>query len=183
MDKRELRRIIRNRKESLSVVDKLKAAESVFSALENTEIFQHANKILIYHSLPDELSTHSFIDKWCNRKQFFLPRVNGEILDILPYEKSQLETGAFHIEEPSGNDIHQCSEMDLIIVPAMAYDIHGNRLGRGKGFYDRLLHDACATKIGICYDFQLVDEVPSEEHDISMDIVITETQYIVIPKK
>lgn len=61
----------------------------------------------------------------------------------------------------------------MVVVPAVAYDRSGNRVGRGKGYYDRLLGETKALKIGVAYDFQLVDEIDAEPHDVSVDIVIT----------
>lgn len=160
--------------------EKLSAAEAVFSRLENSAAFQLAEKILIYHSLPDELDTRRFLDKWKNRKKFFLPRVNGVNLEILPYEESRLEIGSFHIEEPSGDELHPVEEIEVIIVPGVAFDRKGHRLGRGKGYYDRLLQTAAATKIGVGYEFQLVEEIPVEPHDVRMDIIITENATVII---
>lgn len=174
MEKSEIRRKIRNLRAMLSDEDKITASERVFDMLEKTAQFMMADRILMYHSLPDEVSTHAFLEKWGDRKSFFLPRVNGVNLDILPYDKSRLELGAFHIEEPSGDDLCDPDSIELIIVPAVAYDHSGNRLGRGKGFYDRLLQTSKATKIGVAYDFQLVEEIPVEEHDVPVDIVITD---------
>lgn len=114
-----------------------------------------------------------FIDKWAARKHFFLPRVNGVDLDILPYDRTRMHLGAFRIEEPSGDDIVDVEKLDLIIVPAVAYDRKGNRIGRGKGYYDRLLARTNALTIGVCYDFQLFDEVETEPHDRAVDLVIT----------
>nr|WP_302995843.1 5-formyltetrahydrofolate cyclo-ligase [uncultured Muribaculum sp.] len=139
--------------------------------------------MLMYHSLPDELSTIDFIDKWHTRKHFFLPRVNGVNLDVLPYDRTRLQYGSFHIEEPTGDDIEDIDNIELIIVPGIAYDNRGNRVGRGKGYYDRLLSRTKATKIGIGYDFQLVDEIDSEPHDITMDIVITDSRIINIKSR
>lgn len=164
----------------LSDEEKISAAEDVFGKLEQTAAFLMADRILMYHSLPDELYTHSFLRKWGARKHFFLPRVNGVNLDILPYDESRLELGSFHIEEPSGDDLADPMELELIIVPAVAYDRRGNRLGRGKGFYDRLLATTKATKIGVGYEFQLVDDIPTEQHDVPVDMVITQTQVITI---
>lgn len=158
--------------------EKISAAEEVFDRLEQTAAFLLADRILMYHSLPDELSTHRFLDKWHGRKKFYLPRVNGVNLDILPYDESRLELGSFHIEEPTGNDTVSSDEIELVIVPAVAYDRRGNRLGRGKGFYDRLLATTKATKIGVGYEFQIVDEIPAEPHDIKMDMVITQNTVI-----
>lgn len=160
--------------------ERLSAAEEVFNHLEQTAAFLLADHILMYHSLPDELSTRAFLKKWGSRKKFYLPRVNGVDLEILPYEESRLELGSFHIEEPTGSDTVAPDEIELVIVPAVAYDRKGNRLGRGKGFYDRLLAETRATKIGVGYEFQLLDELPVEPHDVRMDIVITPSGRIII---
>lgn len=173
MDKNEIRRKIKAMKSMLLDSEKQEAADLVFAQLERTPAFIMAHHILMYHSLPDELSTHSFLKKWCDSKAFYLPRVNGVDLDILPYEESRLELGAFHIEEPSGTDTVSADEIELVVVPAVAYDRRGNRLGRGKGFYDRLLGSIRATKIGVAYEFQVVDEIPAEPHDVPMDMIIT----------
>lgn len=180
MEKREIRRKIRAMKEVLLEHEKESAAAEAFAILEQTAAFMMANKILMYHSLPDELSTHAFLSKWKGKKEFFLPRVNGVNLDILPFEESRLELGAFHIEEPMGTDTTSADEIELIVVPGVAYDRRGHRLGRGKGFYDRLLSETKATKIGIAYEFQIVDDIPVEPHDINMDIVIAPGRCYVI---
>ena len=158
--------------------EKESAAEEVFSQLEKTAAFIMAENILMYHSLPDELSTIKFLKKWHHRKHFFLPMVNGVNLDILPYEESRLELGSFHIEEPTGTDVADVDDIELMIIPAVAFDRKGNRLGRGKGFYDRLLSTSRATKIGVGYEFQLFDSIPSEPHDVAMDMVITQKTMI-----
>ncbi len=175
MEKSDIRRKIKAMRQMLSDAERISAAEEVFNRLEQTAAFLMADKVLMYHSLPDELSTHAFLKKWGSRKRFYLPRVNGVNLDILPYDESRLELGSFHIEEPTGNDTVDADEIELIVVPAVAYDRRGNRLGRGKGFYDRLLSSARATKIGVGYEFQLVDEIPAEPHDVPMDYVITQS--------
>lgn len=182
MEKSEIRRKIKALRLMQTEAEKIAAAEQVFARLEQTAAFLMAEKILMYHSLPDELSTHAFLRKWADRKRFFLPRVNGVNLDILPYDESRLELGAFHIEEPTGENTVDPSELELIIVPAVAYDRKGNRLGRGKGFYDRLLQTTKATKIGVAYDFQLLDEIPAEPHDVPVDVVISQSTHIIVKK-
>ncbi len=183
MKKEDIRRSIKAQKSLLSDDEKRRSAGDVFAALEKSVAFIMAEKILMYHSLPDELSTLEFIDKWHTRKSFFLPRVNGVNLEILPYNRSSLRLGAFHIEEPDGNDVYDINDIELVVVPAIAYDRRGNRVGRGKGYYDRLLSETRATKIGVGYDFQLVDEIDAEPHDVVMDIIITESNVITINKK
>ena len=158
--------------------ERMSAADEVFERLENTAAFLLADRILMYHSLPDELSTHRFLDKWHGRKSFFLPRVNGVNLEILPYDESRLELGSFHIEEPTGDNTVSADEIELVIVPGVAYDHSGNRLGRGKGFYDRLLATTRATKVGVGYEFQIVEEIPSEPHDVKMDMVISQKRVL-----
>ena len=178
MEKKEIRRKIKAMRSMLLEAEKMSAADEVFEQLEKTAAFLLADRILMYHSLPDELSTHRFLDKWHGRKSFYLPRVNGVNLEILPYDESRLELGAFHIEEPTGNNTVPAEDIELVIVPAVAYDRSGNRLGRGKGFYDRLLATTKATKVGVGYEFQIVDEIPAEPHDVKMDMVITQKTVI-----
>lgn len=183
LTKYDVRAKIRNLKNMLSDLEKISAADAVFERLEHSAAFQLADKVLMYHSLPDELETHRFLNKWKDRKKFFLPRVNGVNLELLPYDESRLEIGSFHIEEPTGNNLHPVEEIEMIVVPGVAFDRKGVRLGRGRGFYDRLLQNAKAIKVGIGYEFQLVDDLPSEPHDVPMDMVITEHTTIVIKKR
>ncbi len=183
MKKDDIRTQIRACKALLDDSERRLAAKSVFDRLERLAAFTMSDSILMYHSLPDELSTIEFIDRWNNRKRFFLPRVNGVNLDILPYDKSRLRLGAFQIEEPDGNDTVDISSIEMVVVPAVAYDRKGNRVGRGKGYYDRLLKDTKALKIGVAYDFQLVDQIDTEDHDVGVDIVITPSATITIRRR
>lgn len=184
MDKDSIRSRVKARKSLLSDEEKRVAAKRVFDRLEQSAAFLLADNVLLYHSLPDELSTHDFLAKWSRKKHFFLPRVNGVNLDILPYEQSRMALGAFHIEEPQGDDLARVEDMELIIVPGVAYDRMGNRVGRGKGYYDRLLQTVKATVIGVGYDFQLIEEdIAADDHDVAMDIVITESRRLVIHRR
>ncbi len=180
MKKEDIRSRIKAHKALLSDAERRSAASSVFAMLEQTAAFMMADRILLYHSLPDELSTIDFIDKWHGRKHFFLPRVNGVNLDILPYDKSRLQYGAFQIEEPTGDDVRDIADIELVVVPAVAFDRHGNRVGRGRGYYDRLLSTTSATKIGVGYDFQLVDDVECDAHDVPVDMVITQSEVVIV---
>lgn len=175
MRKEDIRRRVKAQKSLLSDDERCSASGRVFGMLERSAAFMMAEKILMYHSLADELSTLEFIDRWSGRKRFFLPRVNGVNLEVLPYDRSTLKLGAFHIEEPTGDDVVDADEMELIVVPAIAYDRKGNRVGRGKGYYDRLLASTRAVKVGVGYGFQLIDEeIDAEPHDVRVDMVITE---------
>lgn len=183
MNKDEIRTRIRARKALLDDAERRRAAAGVFALLERMAAFVMADRVLMYHSLPDELSTREFLDKWHGRKHMYLPRVNGVDLDILPYERTRTHLGAFRIEEPDGEDTTDLADMDLIIVPAVAYDSKGRRVGRGKGYYDRLLSRSRAVTVGVAYDFQLVDAdsdeaFDTEPHDVPVDYVVTPTRFI-----
>lgn len=173
MKKDDIRRRIKAQKSILDDNERTESARAVFAILESTAAFMMAENILMYHSLLDELDTHEFLDKWSGVKHFFLPRVNGVNLDILPYNRSTLALGSFHIEEPTGDDVCSIDDIEMVVVPAVAYDRSGNRVGRGKSFYDRLLSDTSALKVGVGYSFQLVDEIDTDPHDVPVDIVIT----------
>ena len=150
------------------------ASADVLNRLEAHPVFQQAHTILIYHSLPDEVNTHDFIRKWSAHKQILLPVVIGDDLELRRYTGSaDLKKGAYGIEEPVGEPFTDYDSIDLAIIPGVAFDTHGNRLGRGKGYYDRLLPRLPHTyKIGICFPFQLLEEIPTEALDVRMDEVL-----------
>ena len=91
----------------------------------------------------------------------------------------RFESGAYGISEPEEKISVSFDVPDLIIIPGLAFDLDKNRVGFGAGYYDKLLEKSRATKIGIGYDFQLVEKIESEEHDIKMDIVLTDMRIIV----
>lgn len=145
------------------------------AALEAHPAFKAATTILIYHSLPDEVSTHAFIEKWQKTKRLLLPVVVGNDLEIRLYSGlDNLATGSYGISEPTGCRYSEYKNIELVIVPGVAFDLNGNRLGRGKGYYDRLLPQLSHSyKIGICFPYQIVKEVPAEPFDIRMDEILT----------
>lgn len=148
---------------------------NILAAFEAHPAFRAANTVLLYHSLKDEVDTHEFIKKWSSEKRILLPVVKGDDLELRIYTGPQdMKTGAYGIEEPIGETFTDYAEIDFIAVPGVAFDREGNRLGRGKGYYDRLLpRIPSAFKAGICFPFQLIDKVPTEPFDICMDIIIT----------
>lgn len=131
--------------------------------------------MLLYHSLRDEVDTHGFIEKWWTRKRILLPVVVGDDLELRRYTGADsLAIGAYGISEPVGKPFADYGSITLAVIPGVAFDAAGNRLGRGRGYYDRFLPripNAC--KVGVCFPFQLVDAVPAEPFDIRMDIIIT----------
>lgn len=145
------------------------------AALERHPAFESANLILLYHSLPDEVNTHAFLNKWRGSKQLLLPVVVGDELELRCFASANnLQSGAYNIQEPTGKPFTDIATIELAIIPGMAFDSKGHRLGRGKGYYDRLLPKLKnAYKIGICFPYQLVDDVPTDDYDVLMDEVLT----------
>lgn len=173
MDKKELRSYIKTLKKPHTKEQLLDQSEKILNILEENSDFINARRIMLYSSLPDEVQTQAFLQKWRNEKTIILPTVVGD--DIVPVELREdtcFAVGDFNILEPQ-NEPYQ-GDYDLMIVPGVAFDRNGNRIGRGKGYYDRFLCKHLNVKrIGICFDFQFVDEVPTEENDIKMDDIIT----------
>lgn len=176
MDKKQLRSVIRNLKAHVTQFDMQVQSRRVFEIIETSAPFQSSRNILLYHSLPDELPTHDIIDRWKKMKNIYLPRVNGDELDIVPLGKELSNDNQFNISEPTGVPVNP-NIIDLIIVPAVALDMQGHRLGRGKGYYDRLLSSTVAYTIGVALDFQLVDNVPVEVHDKQLSAVVTASKH------
>lgn len=143
-------------------------------ALEAFPPFRQSDTVLLYYSLPDEVCTHDFIRRWCRSKQLLLPVVVGDELELRRYTgPDDMAIGAYGIAEPTGEAFTAWSAIDLAVVPGVAFDARGHRLGRGKGYYDRLLPHLRALKVGICYPYQLLEEVPAEPFDVLMDAVIS----------
>ena len=173
MEKKELRAHIKNLKKQHSKESLLEQSKIILNTLENNEHFIDAKTVMLYSSLPDEVNTHDFLEKWRNEKRIILPTVVGD--DIIPVELSketEFAIGDFNIMEPQNKEY--TGDYDLIVVPGVAFDKNGNRIGRGKGYYDRFLcKHLDIYRIGICFDFQLVDEVPTEDNDIKMNDIIS----------
>ena len=171
--KQEIRANIKLLKKQHSREELQAQSDIIMRKLEQHTDFINAQKIMLYSSLPDEVQTQDFIEKWRNQKQIILPTVVGD--NIIPVELTPdtgFAVGDFNILEPQ--NVTYTGDFDLIVVPGVAFDRQGNRLGRGKGYYDRFLCQHRATKkIGLCFDFQLVDNVPVEENDIPMDEIIS----------
>ena len=132
--------------------------------------------VLAYWPLPDEVDIRPLIDQLvAEGKTVVLPKVTGdETMELRRYaSRADLQEGAFHILEPIGDVFEDYAKIDVALIPGMAFDAAGHRLGRGKGYYDRFLASChLPLKIGVCFPFQRVAEVPSEVHDIIMDEVI-----------
>jgi len=120
------------------------------------------------------VQTRDFVLKWFLNRTVLLPVVREDELELRLFtgEDKMVQGSSFGIYEPTGDVFEQIDSIDLIIVPGIAFDKNLNRLGRGKAYYDKLLCSTKAMKVGVCFDFQIVDNIPTESHDVKMDDVI-----------
>ena len=173
-EKKELRKKIKLAKAQLTEAELKARSEKIFARLESASVFQYASTVLCYWSIGGEVYTHDFIQRWHNKKNILLPCVQGDILVLKKFRGiDKLLTGEqFKIPEPEGPAYTDWEKTDLAIVPGVAFDSRNNRMGRGKAFYDRLLPGLSAFRIGLCFDFQFFENIPYNDHDIKMDLVI-----------
>jgi len=123
--------------------------------------------------MPDEVPTPSFIERWHSRKRIVLPVVEGDSLLLREYQPGCLAPGWKGILEPTSEaPLVSPAEIDLALVPGVAFDLSGGRLGRGRGFYDRLLPSLHCPLIGLCPASRLVPAVPMDSWDVRLDKVI-----------
>jgi 5-formyltetrahydrofolate cyclo-ligase len=178
MDKAQLRAEIKERKKQFDSNELYMMSIEVVGRLLDDDHFFTAENVLLYSSLPDEVDTTDLIETLIESGvNVYLPKVTSdEDMEIrLCKNMNELQPGPFGILEPTGPVISDLSIIDVAIIPGVAFDHKGNRLGRGKGYYDRLLANKQMKdvyKIGICFDFQLVDEIPVTENDKKMNSVI-----------
>ena len=172
---------MRELKRAVPADEKLRRSDTIMAQVERQDAFAKAKVVLLYWSMPDEVQTHSFVNRWYRDKVLLLPCVDGDDLRLRRYTDPECMVAGeqFGIGEPSA-DTPEWTDLDaveVIIVPGVAFDRDGNRMGRGRGFYDRLLKSTPnAVKIGVAYSFQLIDNVPVEPHDVKMNLIITEPQ-------
>ena len=173
--KQVIRKDIAALKKKLSKETVIMLSRNICGRLVQTDLFQKADIVALYYSMSDEVQTSGLIDEWFNKKKIVLPVISGEKINFHLYKgKELLKEGALGIQEPASTDMVSPEEIDIFVVPGVAFDRTGNRLGRGKGYYDKYLTGTTKPLIGICFDFQLTDSIPTEKHDVKMTMVITE---------
>ncbi|MDD2524896.1 MAG: 5-formyltetrahydrofolate cyclo-ligase [Bacteroidales bacterium] len=182
--KRQLRDHIALKKKGFSSSVLEERSEMILRKLELQPEFVHAKCLFLYYSMPDEVATHAFVKKWSDTKEIYLPVIEeGEMKLRLFSPDHRLKTGAFHILEPQGALCVDYNVIDFALVPGVAFDHQGFRLGRGKGYYDRVLPLLRCVKAGVCFDFQIAENVPADEWDVPMDYVISEDELITPSRK
>lgn len=181
--KKELRKRIQNKRNSLPIWDRKKRSKIIAEKFFGTAYYNNSNNILIFYPFRSEVDVTIIIRHALkNKKNIILPRIHDQELKLFYVDnlKKQLERGAYGIMEPI---IGLCrpakiSDIDLVVVPGISFDKNLNRLGYGGGYYDKLLLHIPegVKKIALCFDIQVVDSIPVSEHDIKVDILITDTK-------
>lgn len=183
--KEEIRKdILKIRKNMLKseVIDKSNKIKTKLFELSN---YKTAHTILFYVSYNNEVFTNDMIkESMSDGKKAVVPKTDKKNRKLILSELTSwddLEVGAYNILEPKKNYIKEISikSIDLIIVPGIVFDINGNRIGHGMGYYDRLLNMSYhIPSIGLAFEFQIVENIDPEEHDEKIDIIVTEKRII-----
>lgn len=173
-EKRSIRRRMKELNRALAPERREAAGRRIMQTIEASEAFARACTVALFCALPDEPPTGEMIRRWSATKRIVLPRVEGDTMEFYPFDPATLDEGAFGILEPTEGMPCDPSEIDWIVVPGVAFTSAGERLGRGRGYYDKYLSlpEFRALKTGICYAHQIVDALPSEPHDVRMDDVV-----------
>lgn len=173
LDKKSLRKEVRSRKRQFSTEELIEESRPLIQRVLSHPCLQRAKTILLYNSLPDEVYTHDLIKQLHDAgKTILLPVVISDTeMELRRYSSStSFEMSSYGILEPIGEAFTDFSSIEFALIPGMAFDGERNRLGRGKGYYDRFLPLLTnAYKVGICFPFQFLPNIPTEETDIKVD--------------
>jgi len=188
MPKRSLRSQLLAQRRALSHDSWCAASRAAQLNLLSLDEYGWAECVALYAPAHNETDTGLILaDAFRSGKRVLYPAVCGHQMVFRTVKRvEELREGAFGILEPCPTGVdHQADEPDLIVVPGVAFDLSGHRIGYGKGFYDRFLqHPGCmAHLVGLCHDFQLTDgAIPVDVHDIPMEIIVSEKRIIRIPQ-
>lgn len=181
-NKKLLRKKMKEQRNALSIYVRKANDEKITKRIIESDIFKKANCIFCYCSFDTEINTMDII-KYAlqNNKTVCVPKTisNGIMTANIITSLDDLEQGNYGILEPKAN-CKQIDDIDLCIVPCLAVDRNGNRLGYGGGYYDRFLARTNSKKAVLCYDDRIIDNVFCQQHDIPCDFIFTESQVISI---
>jgi 5-formyltetrahydrofolate cyclo-ligase len=185
--KTALRSMMRGRLEKISPA--VRAVESIEFCERLKTQMPSAHTILFFAPLPDELDAWPVLElslalgTTCALPFF---DVEKKIYGAKEIKKlaADIATGKFGVREPAASCVEiPLDKFDLVLVPGVAFDLQGNRLGRGQGFYDRLLKNTSGIKCGVGYDFQLLEKIPAEPHDAKVNFILTPARCVKAGKK
>ncbi len=153
-------------------VDRRRAAgQKILSHLRSWDAWVAARTVCAFTALPSEPDV---LTPWPDGKTIILPRVVGSQVSLHLVDNSEvLVAGSFGILEPAPNAPVALARADIILVPGLAFDLSGVRLGRGGGFYDRLLTNFEGLRVGVCFEESVLERIPAEPHDARMDFLMT----------
>lgn len=186
-DKRSLRKIMHEKRNSLSSHEVAKASGKIVEKLVNLPYVKESRIIMSFMPYGNEVNIIP-LNEWIleQGKALCIPRVlDGTNMDAVKIDSimTGLVKNSYGIYEPS-KDLKpiEPEKIELILVPGVAFDINGNRLGHGKGYYDRFLLNRSknAITLGIAYSFQVLDSIPHDEHDVRLDGIVTESEVILL---
>ena len=183
--KTELREEMRARLAALTPTQVRGASAAIWERLPVLAEFAASQTLLVYVSKNNEVDTHGLIQQLLAMgKRVCVPAfdaagqryVASELRDFV----SDLSEGKFGILEPKSGAMRvaRADRIDALVLPGLAFDARGNRLGRGLGFFDRLLRDTHGIRIALAYEFQMLSQVPAEPHDVRVDFVVTESRVV-----
>jgi 5-formyltetrahydrofolate cyclo-ligase len=188
-NKAEWRRRFRVALNGLSKAQREEASGRARDLLRRQAAWQRAGAILFYAPLAGELDLSPLLDEALQAgKTAALPGFVSDTGTYQAFEVSHLvrdcALGKFGIAEPGAHCRPiSLKRLDLVLVPGLGFDMSGRRLGRGHGFYDRLLAGIAGAKCGVAFDLQVVAQIPAAEHDVSMNFILTPTRWLEIPKQ
>lgn len=173
MEKKEIRRSIKSHTLALKPEQALRQSEAVVERLLQILAQCKPQVVALFAPLRDEVQIGSLMQRI--KCRVVVPRVEGDEMEFYDLASGALAEGAFGIMEPQCGELVEPRKIDVMVVPGVAFTPSGDRLGRGKGFYDRYLsrEGFRAYCVGVCYPHQMVDELPVEPHDRRMDEVVS----------
>lgn len=182
MPKKSIRETLLARRKHLAAETCLVRSLLIQRRLLETAEFQDAAAVALYSPILNEVFTEElFRTARQMGKQVAYPRVNGGKLEfVVTTGAEELRPGAFNVLEPTGEETIPFEALEMVVVPGVAFDQYGHRLGYGKGFYDRVLcrKEEGRVLVGLCFELQLVCVLPAEVHDVAMDLLITEERVL-----
>ena len=182
--KAELRQQIRERLRALTEEQRKAAASLARGRLEAQRVWQEAKTVLFFAPLPDELDLWPLLNDTLRAgKEVFLPRFDPAskqyLAHCIKHPEADLQPGHYGIHEPGPHCPQRpLNRLDFVLVPGVAFDLHGRRLGRGRGYYDQILAVVRGRTCGVAFDEQIVAEVPVEPHDITVHCILTPTRWV-----
>ena len=178
MNERELlRKQMKALRESMSALQVLEMSARICERVIALPEYHAARRIFCYHSLPMEVQTGGLIREILRAgKELYLPVTGADnnMTAIRLRDPEKVHKGAFRVMEPDGDEAIDPSELDLILTPGLAFDRAGGRIGYGAGCFDRFLPQCRGPIVALALEMQLVDHVPMQPHDVSVDLVVTE---------